>query len=222
MKCPNCGTETNAKFCENCGTPLEQNQAQSESTAQQNAIPIMPVNAKKPIFKKWWFWLIIVVVIACIAVNANKNPTKETSGNNSSQAASSSAKETFGLNDTAVFKELKITANELKESTGTQYIKPADGKIFVGVNFTIENTSDKDQAISSILLFDAYIDGVKCDYSVSAAMNFSDGTLDGTVSPGKKLVGWYSVEVPKDWKELELQVKSSWLSSSKATFVFNK
>lgn len=28
MKCPNCGNETNGKFCENCGTPLAQNNTQ--------------------------------------------------------------------------------------------------------------------------------------------------------------------------------------------------
>ena len=36
------------------------------------------------------------------------------------------------------------------------------------------------------------------------------------------VVGWYAVEVPQEWKQLEFEVKSDWLSNSKAKFVFNK
>ena len=235
MKCQNCGAENNSKFCENCGSPIEQNQApEPETGPTRNSTPTqgsyqqkeeysMQVKPKKPIFKKWWFWLIIIVVIAAIAIgNGNKEPVKETN-NNTSQSTSNedTSNLSFGLDETAVFENIKVTANEIKESDGSTYVTPKDGMVFVGVNFTIENISDEDQPISSVLLFDAYADSVKCDYSISAAIDFSDGTIDGTVSPGKKLVGWYAVEIPKDWEELELQVKSSWLDSSSATFVFN-
>ena len=90
------------------------------------------------------------------------------------------------------------------------------------MKFTVENISDEDQSVSSLLLFDAYVDSVKCDYSLSGVAAFDEGTLDGTITPGKKLIGYYAVEVPTNWKELELQVKSSWLSNSKAAFVFKK
>ena len=67
-------------------------------------------------------------------------------------------------------------------------------------------------------MFDAYADDVKCEYSVSANMAFNEGTLDGSLSPGKKMVGYYAVEVSKDAKKLDLEIKSDWLSSSKARF----
>lgn len=232
MKCNQCGTDFEGKFCPNCGAPnpsgANSTQAQQSTPAYTQPVMQQPVQKpKKPIFKKWWFWVIIVVVVIAIAANlggnSDKSPTKDTgSGTSSTTNTSSTKDETFGINDTAVFKSIKVTANELKESSGTDFFKPADGKTFVGVQFTIENTSDEDQAISSVLLFDAYVDGVKCDYSVTANCVFTDGTLDGTISAGKKMVGYYSVEVPSNWSELELQVKSSWLSSSKAAFVFNK
>lgn len=130
--------------------------------------------------------------------------------------------DSYGLNDTATLKKLKITATELEESYGKNYIDAESGKIFVGVKFEIENISDETQAMSSLLLFDAYADDVKCSYSLSANVVFGDGTLDGEVSPGKKLVGWYAVEVPQDWQKLELEIQSSWLSSKKAKFVFTK
>ncbi|MPN18028.1 hypothetical protein SDC9_165386 [bioreactor metagenome] len=227
MKCPNCGAENDSsKVCQHCGSPLEQSVPNVPNQAYpQQAVPPMPVKVKKPVFTKWWFWLIaVVIVIGIVAAVTDKNPVKETNNNTSKTStttAAASAKDTFGLNETAVFKTLKITATELKESEGKEFNKPGDGKIFVGVHFTIENISKEEQMMSSLLLFDAYADGVKCDLSVTAAINF-DGTLDGSIAPGKKMIGWYSVEIPKEWKELELQVKSSWLSSSKATYKFKK
>lgn len=147
-------------------------------------------------------------------------PTKE-----SYQAEEETAKseeKNFGLNETAVFDSLKITATEIKESAGEQFFEPESGNVFLGVNFTIENISDEEQTISSLLLFDAYADDVSCDYSISAAAAYGSQTLDGALAPGKKLVGWYTVEVPQGWNTLELQVKADWLSSVSATFVFNK
>ena len=72
-------------------------------------------------------------------------------------------KTTFALNETAVFENIKITANEMEQSEGEEFFAPEEGNVFVGVKFTIENTSNEEQNISSMLLFDAYVDGVKCD-----------------------------------------------------------
>lgn len=147
----------------------------------------------------------------------------ETNKSNAPDASKEKAKDdSYGLNDTATLKKLKITAMELEESYGKNYFDAESGKIFVGVKFEIENISDEAQVMSSLLLFDAYADDVKCGYSLSANVVFGDGTLDGEVSPGKKLVGWYAVEVPQDWQKIELEIQSSWLSSKKVKFVFTK
>lgn len=127
---------------------------------------------------------------------------------------------TFGLNQTASFKELKVTATEIMESKGESLFAPEDGNVYVGVKFTIENISDEDQSISSLMQFTAYVDDVKCNYSIGAATAFSDGTLDGTVGVGKKLIGWYAVEVPENWKTIELDFKADILSNKTAKFVF--
>lgn len=154
---------------------------------------------------------------ACLDHDA---PTKET--NISQQQSDGKNEEMFGLNETAVFKNLKFTPKEIKESYGTDLFVPESGNVFVGIQFEIENISQEEQYISSLLLFDAYADNVKCDYSIEASCVFSDGSLDGTVAPGKKLIGWYSAEVPSDWQVMELQVQSSWLSGNKAKFNFKK
>lgn len=160
-------------------------------------------------------------------------PKKETDAANTNTAstavpastAASSPKadeQVYGLNDSVEFKKFKVTATKIEESEGKNYFNAEDGNVFVGVNFEIENTSQETQNISSVLLFDVYADDIKCDYSVSANAAFGDGTLDGELSPGKKLIGWYAVEVPQEWQKLEFEVKQNWLSDNKAVFVFDK
>ena len=161
----------------------------------------------------------MVLVSACTLLE--DGPAKENYNGNSTPSASKK-NESFGLNETAVFENLKITATEVKESKGESFFKPESGNIFVGVNFTIENISDEEQTISSILLFDGYVDDINCELSISASAAFGSKMLDGTLAPGKKLVGWYAVEIPENWKTLELNVQSEWLSSTSANFVFNK
>lgn len=163
--------------------------------------------------------LSVAICFSFAACSVEDSPKKETGG---SEATAEKGDETFGLNEAAVFEDLKFLATEMKETNGDTFFKPESGNVFVGVKFEIENVSDESQVISSLLLFEAYVDDVKCDYSFSAACAFDDGTLDGELAPGKKLVGWYAVEVPADWQELELDVQADWLSNSTAKFVFEK
>ena len=169
------------------------------------------------IMKKFVAIILCVVFVGCAVVE--DSPKKETA-NASSQAEKTET--TFGLNESAVFRTLKFTATEIKESNGEDFFEPDDGNVFVGVKFEIENISDEEQSISTLLLFEGYADDVKCEYSFNAACAFSEGTLDGTIAPGKRLKGWYALEVPEDWEELELDVQSDWLSNKQAKFVFKK
>lgn len=161
----------------------------------------------------------LVICISMTACNNEKEPTKKT---DNASAQEESVKTIFGLNETAVFNDLKITANEMKVSDGDGFFTPESDNVFIGVNFTIENISDEEQPVSSLLLFESYVDDVKCEYSFNASCAFSEGQLDGSIAPGKKLVGWYAVEAAEKWSKLELNVRPSWLSSKTATFVFNK
>lgn len=169
--------------------------------------------------------LVSLVAVAALTVcmtACTEEPKKEVTGENGEVTATESS--TFGLNETAVFDNLKITATELQESNGIEYFKAADGNVFVGVKFEIENVSDEDQSISSLMMFSAYTDDVASDYSISAMMAFDENgnTLDGTLAPGKKLVGYYAVEAPEDWKNFEIQVQPDIMSETKASFVFTK
>ena len=167
--------------------------------------------------------VMLLSLSACLEESAPQKETYvEEEADTNGEAKEEIKEETFSLNETAVFENLKITALEIKESNGESFFTPESGKIFVGVKFEVENISSEEQTVSSLLLFDAYADDVKCDLSFTASSAFADGTLDGDIAAGKKLVGWYAVEIPADWSVFELNVKSDWLSSSTAKFVFNK
>lgn len=169
------------------------------------------------------FLLILAICMSLSACDLEAMPKKEIASSSDQISETTKPKnEEFGLNEIAVFEDLKFTATELKESKGTDFFKPEAGNVFVGVKFTIENISNEEQSVSTLLLFEGYVDDVKCDCSINASCAFDEGTLDGSVSAGKKLVGWYALEVPKNWKTIELQVQSNWLSNSSAKFVFNK
>ena len=170
-------------------------------------------------------WLLTVSFVGCIE---ESSPRKEILDTESATTTSGSKTETektetvFGLNEVAVFETLKFTALEIKESGGENFFKPEEGNTFVGVKFEVENISNEEQTVSTVLLFEGYADDVQCKYSFNANCAFSDGKLDGTIAPGKKLIGWYALEVPANWQEIELDVQSSWLSDSTAKFVFQK
>ena len=166
--------------------------------------------------------LLLAMVVVLSLVACSDAPKKETYQPEATTQAATPKDETFGINEVAVFEDMKIVATEITESKGDDFFNPEKGKIFVGVHFEIENTSDEEQSISSLLMFDGYVDDVKCDYSFTAACAFDEGTLDGTILPGKKLVGWYALEVPENWKSIELMVKSNWLSNTNAVFKFDK
>ena len=102
--------------------------------------------------------LALVMSLSLAACSANDAPSKEEQGKN--EPAQTEQKNTFGLNETAVFKDLKFTATTLEESKGEQFFEPESGNVFVGIQFTIENISDEEQSVSSVLLFEAYADDV--------------------------------------------------------------
>ena len=170
--------------------------------------------------KRFLCVLLCVAICYCFsACTVEDAPQKET---NNVSSTEEKGDETFGLNESAVFEKLKFVATEIKETQGTNFFVPEEGNVFVGVKFEIENISQETQTVSTLLLFDGYVDYVKCDYSFSAACAFDEGTLDGELAAGKKLVGWYALEVPANWQEIELNIQDTWLSNNSAKFLFQK
>lgn len=198
----------------------------------------MSEKAKKPIFKRWWFWLIVIIVIGAIAsAGGEDKPRKEepavTTGEQTQgqpqeqtqertqeqgQAAEQPKEETpefFKIGETAVTKKVKATIIEMEKSEGNAFSKPAEGNEFVLLHVTIENVSNEELVVSSALGFSAYVDDSAINESLTAHTSKDNlKTLDGTVAPGKKLIGTLAYEVPKGWQKLEIHFKPDQFSDT--------
>lgn len=86
MKCNQCGTQFEGKFCPNCGAPA---QAETPAVEQAPVMPVASVKAKKPIYKKWWFWVIIAVVAIGIIGSINGGNESSTNTDNGSSVVQS-------------------------------------------------------------------------------------------------------------------------------------
>lgn len=63
---------------------------------------------------------------------------------------------------------------------------PTDGNVFIVCEFEIENNSDTDIAVSSIMSFEAYVDDYSTSMNLSAMLSTNQKQLDGSVAAGKR------------------------------------
>ena len=148
----------------------------------------------------------IIVIVGAVATSGGKEgKTKKVS--NSTSAAESKQK-VFNVGDTIELKNLKVTINNVyKVESTNEFSKPKEGNQFLAVDCTLENISDKDQAVSSMMMFKVVDgDGRKCKYSLGV---------------GRKLSGVYVVEVEEGKTGLELEFDSSFISGQKIVVKLN-
>ena len=177
---------------------------------------------------KW----IIIAVVALIIIGAaggddepkkveNNNPTASVSTEVAAVETVNEA-EVFTVGDTVEYKDVKVTLNSIKENTGSQFNKPTEGNVFLLVDFTIENNSNEELNVSSMMCFEAYQDGYSTSISLGALVEKEGAQLDGTIAPGKKMQGAVGYEVPANYKEFEISYSPDLWSSDQFTFVYKK
>lgn len=153
--------------------------------------------------------------------NSNSNVAKPAS--TESEIVEETNKETtFKKGEIAELNNVQVTLTDYKESTGSEYNKPADGKVFLLAEFEIANNTDKELAISSMLSFEAYADDYKLDYSLGAMIDKEGSQLDGSIAAGKKMKGWIGWEVPQDYQNVEIHFTDNVWSSDKFVFAIEK
>lgn len=73
MKCKQCGTEFEGKFCPECGAKTEAETPVTPPTIQQQqpdpVATTKPKKKKKPFFLRWWFILLAIIVVGVIALS---------------------------------------------------------------------------------------------------------------------------------------------------------
>ena len=206
-------------FCKACGQQVAKNAKTCPHCGAKN-------KKSNPIL----IGVLVVIVLAIIigASGGDDKPTKVTPttpagqtqlDNNQQEETPAEEDSRFAVGETAQLNDVNATLVAVSTSKGSKYNKPTDGNVFVLCEFTIENNSDTELNVSSLLSFEAYCDDFACNYSLSAILEKENkGQLDGTVAPGKKMNGIIGYEVPKDWKELEVHYTPDVLSSKEFVF----
>ena len=178
--------------------------------------------------------VIVVVVLVILLAVAGSGSTQDAAPQATaepSQPAASSPSETdaasqeeqtettYGVGDTVESDGVEVTLVSAEENTGADYITPADGSVFVALEFEIVNNSQQDISVSSLASFEAYCDDYSVSQSLTGATLYDDkGTLDGSVAAGKRLSGAIVYEVPADWQQLEVAFAPSVWADRSVTF----
>lgn len=209
VKCKTCGAQIakTAKVCPKCG-------------AKQHTVALTLCGI-----------IVVITIFACVGILAggnqsepqkvaNSNPSQNPQGN--TETSSKPEKSTFSVGEQVSLNNVVVTLNSVTESDGSQFNKPSNGNTFIRCEFLIENNSEKDLAISSIMCFNAYVDDYSAPMSLSATIDADKGQLDGAIAAGKKMSGAIGYEVPKDWKELEIRFTPDFWSQKDITFVHKK
>lgn len=202
IKCKSCGAEIakTAKTCPQCGAK----------------------NAPGCLTKI----LAVVLSIALIAIVANilrgnDKPAIAPDGG-ISQNAPASDPDTFRVGDRVEMSDIYVTLVSVTESNGNSYLKPSDGNVFVICEFTIENESKDDLAVSSMMCFKAYADDFSTSLSIGGMAASEKSQLDGSIAAGKKMNGIVAYEVPADWSEFEIRYTPNVYSSKEFVFTYSK
>jgi len=185
---------------------------------------------RKPWYKKWWVWAIVIVVIIAIAANGgdNEDNKQETTGDIAPPTETASndpepedlepdnqddARIITSLGDSVTTDNFIVTLEEFNRiESDNEFNTPEDGNEFVEAVLLIENKSDKDFSVSSIIMFEAYCDGFSVSESLSAQVASGNSTMDGGLAAGKKLKGALAYELPQNWEELEIHIDLTALS----------
>lgn len=125
MFCKYCGKEVKegAKFCENCGKPLNDEPVVVEEVKQEPKVDVKPAEPKKaekkPITKKWWFWVIIAVIVLAVLVAIFGKKS-------SSEPAEEVAQTIEETGSSEVKSEAKVKEPQLIEFGGYKFTLPAE------------------------------------------------------------------------------------------------
>jgi hypothetical protein len=102
--------------------------------------------------------------------------------------------ETFKIGERVEMGKLVITVNSIRDSQGSEFLKPESGHIYKIADCTIENLSDESEAISSMLMF-KMADSEGYNYNITIT-DSSKTSLDGELGPGRKMRGEIAFEAP--------------------------
>lgn len=202
ITCKTCGAQIakSAKACPNCGA------------RQRNRHPVLTVILT----------LVLILFAIGLAVSiSEQKPTKVESTNapgTRAAATASPAPTVFTVGDTAEMSGVRVTLTDVRSGTGAQFYTPEDGKVFLTFELEIENGTEAEIGVSSLVSFTAYADDYALAYSLSGILADGGKQMDGAIAAGKKMRGVVAFEAPADWQSAEIRFKPNVWSGREFVF----
>jgi hypothetical protein len=173
--------------------------------------------------------IVAVIIIAIVNLPGEDKPTVVVPKTGDTKVSTSVAEELvvegpkiFKVGDVIKLSNFEVKVNKVFIAKGDEYTKATEGNEFLAVDCTIENKSNKEQSISSMMMFKVVDkDGRACEMSISGGMAAKSGQLDGIVGPGRKMTGAYVVEVPRGTTGLQLEFDAKVRSSGQVIIQLN-
>lgn len=196
--CKTCGEEIakSAKTCPKCGAKQKR---------------------KHPILGALVILLGIGMIVAALGGGDEPSKVGETQ-----QEQKQEEQTEFYVGDIVSLNDVEVTFISCEETKGANFMEPEAGNVFLLCEFEINNKSDKDIAVSSLLSFEAYADDYTTNMSLSATVSSNKSQLDGTVAAGKKMSGVIGYEVSKDWNTFEIRFTPDFWARKDITFIASK
>lgn len=153
------------------------------------------------------------------AINGGGNEPEKVGDVDTPKQTQEEQKTEFCVGDVVSLNDIEVTFVSCTESNGKQYLEPEEGNVFLICEFSIDNKSEKDIAVSSLVSFEAYVDDYSTTLSLTGTVSTDKQQLDGSIAAGKKMNGVVGYEVPKDWKELEIRFTPDFWTGKDITFI---
>lgn len=167
--------------------------------------------------------LAVVMIVGAVIGTESAGPRKVGDTARESGAAPTATEQSvFGVGDKVELNDVIVTLVNVSESTGGNYMTPEDGKVFLLCEFEIENDSDNEIGVSSMLSFSAYVDGYTTNLDLGATVSSDKPQLDGSVAAGKKMNGVVGYSVDRQWSEIEISFTPNFWSGKEIVFSYSK
>lgn len=223
--CQNCGTKLEgAKFCPNCGQPVNQTEQNIQPVQITEQQPIQPPeqgakNKTRTVIEQPWFWAVsiavivflVVILIVCVPKNSNSSSSKNYNQSQSSSKSSSSVKKNKDYYTVGESCELNGISAKISscEIYNFDYLEPADGKMFIKVHAKLTNLNTEDESLGKAN-FQCYANNTV----VNDMYVYDDNSLTAfdNVSYGRSVEGDIYYEVPLG-ADIELEFSPNWVYS---------
>jgi uncharacterized protein (UPF0333 family) len=158
------------------------------------------------------FGLLVGIAILALTILACGSSTDNV-GQATTAPTEAPATQHFHVGDhVRIGKSWNVTVNSIKRSNGQTFITPKAGKTYIVVTLTVNNISEKEQTISSLLNFS--LKGADSGKKYEQALAGSDNaTLDGKIEAGGKMQGDLTYEVDSTEKAFILAFENEVFSS---------